>query len=198
MIKDFLKKNVLPLLSLLISVVTLLLFWCRFSPFTWDSFGAMATLLGGIVTFLVGIQIISVVDFKSKIDELKNKEYIIKNLIVSSNLQEIYIKSEIKMNIAEMCLKLRDYNDYMRFYLEAAECLLSVKLFEESLFEETVDKVNLMINALVNELENINIFATEEEKTSILELVYSIKKAANPLQARIEKLKKIELMLIHL
>ena len=174
--KDFLKKNVLPLLSLLISVVTLLLFWCRFSPFTWDSFGAMATLLGVIVTFLVGIQIISVVDFKSKIDELKNKEYIIKNLIVSSNLQEIYIKSEIKMNIAEMCLKLRDYNDYMRFYLEAAECLLSVKLFEESLFEKTVDKVNLMINALVNELENINIFATEEEKTSILELVYSIKK----------------------
>lgn len=196
--KDFLKKNVLPLLSLLISVVTLLLFWCRFSPFTWDSFGAMATLLGVIVTFLVGIQIISVVDFKSKIDELKNKEYIIKNLIVSSNLQEIYIKSEIKMNIAEMCLKLRDYNDYMRFYLEAAECLLSVKLFEESLFEKTVDKVNLMINALVNELENINIFATEEEKTSILELVYSIKKAANPLQGRIEKLKKIELMLIHL
>jgi hypothetical protein len=197
-VKDFLKKNVLPLLSLLISVVTLLLFWCRFSPFTWDSFGAMATLLGVIVTFLVGIQIISVVDFKSKIDELKNKEYIIKNLIVSSNLQEIYIKSEIKMNIAEMCLKLRDYNDYMRFYLEAAECLLSVKLFEESLFEKTVDKVNLMINALVNELENINIFATEEEKTSILELVYSIKKAANPLQGRIEKLKKIELMLIHL
>ena len=196
--KDFLKKNVLPLLSLLISMVTLLLFWCRFSPFTWDSFGAMATLLGVIVTFLVGIQIISVVDFKSKIDELKNKEYIIKNLIVSSNLQEIYIKSEIKMNIAEMCLKLRDYNDYMRFYLEAAECLLSVKLFEESLFEKTVDKVNLMINALVNELENINIFATEEEKTSILELVYSIKKAANPLQGRIEKLKKIELMLIHL
>lgn len=198
MIKDFLKKNVLPLMSMLISVVTLLLFWCRFSPFTWDSFGAMATLLGVIVTFLVGVQIISVVDFKSKIDELKNKEYIIKNLIVSSNLQEIYIKSEIKMNIAEMCLKLRDYNDYMRFYLEAAECLLSVKLFEDSLFEETVDKVNLMINALVNELENINIFATEEEKTSILELVYSIKKAANPLQGRIEKLKKIELMLIHL
>lgn len=198
MMKDFFKKNVLPLLSLLISVVTLLLFWCRFSPFTWDSFGAMATLLGVTVTFLVGVQIISVVDFKSKIDELKNKEYIIKNLIVSSNLQEIYIKSEIKINIAEMCLKLRDYNDYMRFYLEAAECLLSVKLFEESLFEETVDKVNLMINALVNELENINIFVTEEEKTSILELVYSIKKAANPLQGRIEKLKKIELMLIHL
>lgn len=196
--KDFLKKNILPLLSLLISVITLLLFWCRFSPFTWDSFGAMATLLGVTVTFLVGVQIISVVDFKSKIDELKNKEYIIKNLIVSSNLQEIYIKSEIKINIAEMCLKLRDYNDYMRFYLEAAECLLSVKLFEESLFEETVDKVNLMINALVNELENINIFVTEEEKTSILELVYSIKKAANPLQGRIEKLKKIELMLIHL
>ena len=68
--KDFLKKNALPLLSLLISVITLLLFWCRFSPFTWDSFGAMATLLGVIVTFLVGFQIWAVIDtsrFKAEI-----------------------------------------------------------------------------------------------------------------------------------
>ena len=151
-----------------------------------------------MITFLVGVQIISIVDFKSKIDELKEKEYIIKDLIITGNLQEIYMKAEIKMNIAEMYLKLRSYNDYMRFYLEAVESILAVKLFKESLFEKTVDKVNIMINRLVNELENVNIFVTEEEKISILELVYSIKKAATPLQGRIEKLKKIELMLIHL
>ncbi|WP_454945563.1 hypothetical protein [Capnocytophaga granulosa] len=196
--KNFLRKNWLGLLAILISVGTWLSFWLRFSPFTWDSFGAITAIMGIMITFLVGVQIISIVDFKSKIDELKEKEYVIKDLIITGNLQEIYMKAEIKMNIAEMYLKLRSYNDYMRFYLEAVESILAVKLFKESLFEETVDKVNIMINGLVNELENVNIFVTEEEKISILELVYSIKKAATPLQGRIEKLKKIELMLIHL
>ena len=196
--KNFLRKNGLGLLAIVISVGTWLSFWLRFSPFTWDSFGAITAIMGIMITFLVGVQIISIVDFKSKIDELKEKEYIIKDLIITGNLQEIYMKAEIKMNIAEMYLKLRSYNDYMRFYLEAVESILAVKLFKESLFEETVDKVNIMINGLVNELENVNIFVTEEEKISILELVYSIKKAATPLQGRIEKLKKIELMLIHL
>lgn len=196
--KNFLRKNGLGLLAIIISVGTWLSFWLRFSPFTWDSFGAITAIMGIMITFLVGVQIISIVDFKSKIDELKEKEYIIKDLIITGNLQEIYMKAEIKMNIAEMYLKLRSYNDYMRFYLEAVESILAVKLFKESLFEETVDKVNIMINGLVNELENVNIFVTEEEKISILELVYSIKKAATPLQGRIEKLKKIELMLIHL
>lgn len=196
--KNFLRKNGLGLLAIIISVGTWLSFWLRFSPFTWDSFGAITAIMGIMITFLVGVQIISIVDFKSKIKELKEKEYIIKDLIITGNLQEIYMKAEIKMNIAEMYLKLRSYNDYMRFYLEAVESILAVKLFKESLFEETVDKVNIMINGLVNELENVNIFVTEEEKISILELVYSIKKAATPLQGRIEKLKKIELMLIHL
>lgn len=196
--KNFLRKNWLGVLAILISVGTWLSFWLRFSPFTWDSFGAITAIMGIMITFLVGVQIISIVDFKSKIDELKEKEYIIKDLIITGNLQEIYMKAEIKMNIAEMYLKLRSYNDYMRFYLEAVESILAVKLFKESLFEETVDKVNIMINGLVNELENVNIFVTEEEKISILELVYNIKKAATPLQGRIEKLKKIELMMIHL
>lgn len=196
--KNFLRKNWLGLLAIVISVGTWLSFWLRFSPFTWDSFGAITAIMGIMITFLVGVQIISIVDFKSKIKELNEKEYIIKDLIITGNLQEIYMKAEIKMNIAEMYLKLRSYNDYMRFYLEAVESILAVKLFKEALFEETVDRANIMINTLVNELENVNIFVTEEEKISILELVYNIKKAATPLQGRIEKLKKIELMLIHL
>lgn len=196
--KETLKKNWLGLLSIVISVGTWLSFWLRFSPFTWDSFGAITAIMGIMITFLVGVQIISIVDFKSKIKELKEKEYIIKDLIITGNLQEIYMKAEIKMNIAEMYLKLRSYNDYMRFYLEAVECILAVKLFKESLFEETVNKANIMVNTLAHVLENVKIFVTEEEKVLMLELLYNIKKAANPLQGRIEKLKKIELMLIHL
>ena len=72
--KDFLKKNVLPLLSLLISVITLLLFWCRFSPFTWDSFGATTAVMGVIVTFLVGFQIGSVIDTSDLKQKLKQSK----------------------------------------------------------------------------------------------------------------------------
>lgn len=46
----FLKKNWLGLVTVVISVGTWLSFWLRFSPFTWDSFGAMATTMGVIVT----------------------------------------------------------------------------------------------------------------------------------------------------
>lgn len=196
--KEILKKNWLGLVAIVISVGTWLSFWLRFSPFTWDSFGAITAIMGIMITFLVGVQIISIVDFKSKIKELKEKEYVIKDLIINGNLQRIYMKAEIKMNIAEMCLKSNSYNDYMRLYLEAVECILAVKLFKESLFEETVNKANIMVNTLAHVLENVKIFVTEEEKVLMLELLYNIKKAANPLQGRIEKLKKIELMLIHL
>ena len=97
--KDFLKKNVLPLLSLLISVITLLLFWCRFTPFTWDSFGAMATLLGVIVTFLVGFQI----------------WMILNNGSFESNIKEIQKKLDIKMKIIEKSIKDADYTYNLYF-----------------------------------------------------------------------------------
>nr|DAE10778.1 MAG TPA: hypothetical protein [Siphoviridae sp. ctRNB7] len=97
--KDFLKKNILPLLSLLISVITLLLFWCRFTPFTWDSFGAMATLLGVIVTFLVGFQI----------------WMILNNGSFESNIKEIQKGLDIKMKIIEKSIKDADYTYNLYF-----------------------------------------------------------------------------------
>ena len=97
--KGFLKKNILPLLSLLISVITLLLFWCRFTPFTWDSFGAMATLLGVIVTFLVGFQI----------------WMILNNGSFESNIKEIQKKLDIKMKIIEKSIKDADYTYNLYF-----------------------------------------------------------------------------------
>ena len=97
--KDFLKKNILPLLSVLISVITLLLFWCRFTPFTWDSFGAMATLLGVIVTFLVGFQI----------------WMILNNGSFESNIKEIQKGLDIKMKIIEKSIKDADYTYNLYF-----------------------------------------------------------------------------------
>lgn len=70
--KNFLRKNWLALLAIVISVGTWLSFWLRFSPFTWDSFGAMAATMGIIVAFLTGFQIWAVIDNKERDKELKN------------------------------------------------------------------------------------------------------------------------------
>lgn len=70
--KNFLRKNWTGLLSIVISVGTWLSFWLRFSPFTWDSFGAMAATMGIIVAFLTGFQIWAVIDNKERDKELKN------------------------------------------------------------------------------------------------------------------------------
>lgn len=70
--KIFLRKNWLGLLAIVISVGTWLSFWLRFSPFTWDSFGAMAATMGIIVAFLTGFQIWAVIDNKERDKELKN------------------------------------------------------------------------------------------------------------------------------
>lgn len=56
----------------MISVGTWLSFWLRFSPFTWDSFGAMAATMAIIVAFLIGFQIWAVIDNKERDKELKN------------------------------------------------------------------------------------------------------------------------------
>ena len=93
--KDFLKKNILPLLSLLISVATLLLFWCRLEPFTWDSFGATTAVMGVIVTFLVGFQIWAVIDtsrFKAEQKEVEEtlQKVVYQELINQSILLDIF------------------------------------------------------------------------------------------------------------
>ena len=70
--KEILKKNWLGVVAIVISVGTWLSFWLRFSPFTWDSFGAMAATMGIIVAFLTGFQIWAVIDNKERDKELKN------------------------------------------------------------------------------------------------------------------------------
>lgn len=113
MMKDFLKKNALPLLSLLISVITLLLFWCRFTPFTWDSFGTMATLLGVIVTFLVGFQIWTIIDNKAH-----NKNVSEQIIEIKENIfKEIEnIKSDIKEDKKYLDNHNNSIEERLRFY----------------------------------------------------------------------------------
>lgn len=165
--KDFLKKNALPLLSLLISVITLLLFWCRFSPFTWDSFGAMATLLGVIVTFLVGFQIWAVIDtsrFKAEIKaEQKEMEETLQKVVYQELINQFIINFEFSMVYNEMG---RSLFSYLKFALQTVQLGVMCK---------QIDKCNSMINAMIEMIDKNMVEFTDKQHSILLDIFYNIK-----------------------
>ena len=124
--KNFLRKNGLGLAAIVISVGTWLSFWLRFSPFTWDSFGAMAATMGIIVTFLVGFQISAIIgvsrfekkieeeqkDFKNKIkEEQKKLDEKVRNLDLRQKDSD-YTYSYYFARIYGQSLNLPEYTRY--------------------------------------------------------------------------------------
>lgn len=165
--KDFLKKNALPLLSLLISMITLLLFWCRFTPFTWDSFGAMATLLGVIVTFLVGFQIWAVIDtsrFKAEIKaEQKEMEETLQKVVYQELINQFIINFEFSMVYNEMG---RSLFPYLKFALQTVQLGVMCK---------QIDKCNSMINAMIEMIDKNTVEFTDKQHSILLDIFYNIK-----------------------
>ena len=165
--KDFLKKNALPLLSLLISVITLLLFWCRFTPFTWDSFGTMATLLGVIVTFLVGFQIWAVIDtsrFKAEIKaEQKEVEETLQKVVYQELINQFIINFEFSMVYNEIG---RSLFSYLKFALQTVQLGVMCK---------QIDKCNSMIDAIIEVIDKNTVEFTDKQHSILLDIFYNIK-----------------------
>ena len=165
--KYFLKKNILPLLSLLISIATLLLFWCRFTPFTWDSFGAMATLLGVIVTFLVGFQIWAVIDtsrFKAEIKaEQKEMEETLQKVVYQELINQFIINFEFSMVYNEMG---RSLFSYLKSALQTVQLGVMCK---------QIDKCNSMIDAIIKMINKNTVQFTDKQHSILLDIFYNIK-----------------------
>lgn len=182
--KDFLKKNVLPLMSMLISVVTLLLFWCRFSPFTWDSFGVMATFLGVIVTFLVGFQIWAIIDTKEFKKSIKKENEIIneqlKNVVYQDLMNRFVISFEFSMVYHETATNLFAY---LKFSLQAID--LGITCNE-------IDKCNLVIKGMIDVVEYSNMSFTDKQQKILLSIFYNFQERA----LLIKELKNNELQYI--
>lgn len=165
--KNFLRKNWLGLLAIIISVGTWLSFWLRFSPFTWDSFGAMATTMGIIVTFLVGFQISAIIGvrrFEKKIEE-EQKE--IKNAIQTIDYLRTHslfiINHEFSMVYHEIGSSLFSY---MKFALQTVEYGVSCG---------QIITCNSVIKAINEVLSKNDVVFTEFEKGLLLSIYYSIK-----------------------
>ena len=165
--KNFLRKNWLGLAAIVISVGTWLSFWLRFSPFTWDSFGAMAATMGIIVTFLVGFQISAIIGvrrFEKKIEE-EQKE--MKNAIQTVDFLRTHslfiINHEFSMVYHEIGSSLFSY---MKFALQT---------LEYGVLCGQITTCNSVIKAINEVLSNSDVVFTGFEKGLLLSIYYSIK-----------------------
>ena len=165
--KNFLRKNWLGLLAIVISVGTWLSFWLRFSPFTWDSFGAITAIMGIIITFLLGIQISAIIGvrrFEKKIEE-EQKE--IKDTIQTIDYLRTHslfiINHEFSMVYHEIGSSLFSY---MKFALQTVEYGVSCG---------QITTCNSVIKAMNEVLSKSDVVFTEFEKGLLLRIYYSIK-----------------------
>ncbi|WP_314150623.1 hypothetical protein [Capnocytophaga granulosa] len=165
--KEFLRNNGLGLLAIVISVATWLSFWLRFSPFTWDSFGAITAIMGIIITFLLGIQISAIIGvrrFEKKIEE-EQKE--IKDTIQTIDYLRTHslfiINHEFSMVYHEIGSSLFSY---MKFALQTVEYGVSCG---------QITTCNSVIKAMNEVLSKSDVVFTEFEKGLLLRIYYSIK-----------------------
>ena len=165
--KEILKKNWLGLVAIVISVVTWLSFWLRFSPFTWDSFGAMATLLGVIVTFLVGFQIWTVIDNKEFKKEVKAEQKEVKDTLQSVVYQELINQFIINFEFSMVYYEIgRNLSPYLKFALQTIQLGLSCN---------QIEKCNLVIKGMLEVIENSSVEFTNRQHSMLLDIFYNIK-----------------------
>ena len=139
--KDFLIKNWLGLVAVVISVGTWLSFWLRFSPFTWDSFSVMATTMGVIVTFLVGFQIWTVIDNKEFKKEVKAEQKEVKDTLQSVVYQELINQFIINFEFSMVYNEIgRNLSPYLKFALQTIQLGLSCN---------QIEKCNLVIKGML-------------------------------------------------
>lgn len=164
---EFLKKNWLGLLSIVISVGTWFSFWLRFSPFTWDSFSAMATLLGVIVTFLVGFQIWTVIDNKEFKKEVKAEQKEVKDTLQSVVYQELINQFIINFEFSMVYNEIgRNLSPYLKFALQTIQLGLSCN---------QIEKCNLVIKGMLEVIENSSVEFTNRQHSMLLDIFYNIK-----------------------
>ncbi|WP_314894181.1 hypothetical protein [uncultured Capnocytophaga sp.] len=165
--KDFLIKNWLGLVAIVISVGTWLSFWLRFSPFTWDSFSVMATTMGVIVTFLVGFQIWTVIDNKEFKKEVKAEQKEVKDTLQSVVYQELINQFIINFEFSMVYNEIgRNLSPYLKFALQTIQLGLSCN---------QIEKCNLVIKGMLEVIENSSVEFTNRQHSMLLDIFYNIK-----------------------
>lgn len=182
--KYFLKKNWLSLLSIVISVGTWLSFWGRFSPFTWDSFGAITAIMGIMITFLLGIQISAIIELKEFKKKMKEEQKDFENKI-----KEEQKKLDEKVKNLDLRQKDSDYTysyyfariygqslnlpEYTRYSLQAMYYALQCDTKQHI---GACNELIIGVNELIKMMQGLSI--TESMQESLLKDFYRAKEVS--------------------
>lgn len=172
--KRFFKQNVVSLLALLISIVTLALFWCRFEPFTFDVFGATAGVLSILVTILIGFQFYNLFDFNKKKKEIDTQVEVMRVQLIQTNFQ------------THLALLMVFYD--LKNAYEVAHHGLSACYY--ALISNNIEGSISVMNA-ANQVCSNEIYLTRSEQSKLLSFVKDIEKVAS-----IKEVKDLELKIL--
>ena len=176
--KNFLRKNWLGLLAIVISVGTWLSFWLRFSPFTWDSFGAATAVMGVIVGFLTGFQIWAVIDNKEFKKEVKAEQEAFRDKVeikqkdIESTLQDVIYHELVNQFIINFEFSMvyyeigRNLSPYLKCALQTIQLGLSCN---------QIEKCNLVIKGMLEVIDNSPVEFTNRQHSMLLDIFYNIK-----------------------
>ena len=111
------KKNLSIILSLvaLVGVISVWVLWCLsvidFAVVTTDTFiGAMTGILGLLITFVVGWQIVNVLEIKDRMQKVSQLEKQLSSLKEATILLNYNMQSQISYSNGEMREKEKDYD----------------------------------------------------------------------------------------
>jgi sorbitol-specific phosphotransferase system component IIC len=114
---NVMKKNLSIILSLvaLVGVISVWVLWCLsvidFAVVTTDTFiGAMTGILGLLITFVVGWQIVNVLEIKDRMQKVSQLEKQLSSLKEATILLNYNMQSQISYSNGEMREKEKDYD----------------------------------------------------------------------------------------
>lgn len=114
---NVMKKNLSIILSLvaLVGVISVWVLWCLsvidFAVVTTDTFiGAMTGILGLLITFVVGWQIVNVLEIKDRMQKVSQLEEQLSSLKEATILLNYNMQSQISYSNGEMREKEKDYD----------------------------------------------------------------------------------------
>jgi len=163
-------KYVIPILSLIISVIALAVALPRPNNLGIDYLGVIVAIISLATAFAVGFQIWNALSLEKRLQELKNQietEYISKMNSLEKSLKEDYNNRVVNLSVvnafatsvisADLSISHKNYTQAFIYYISALEC-------ETIASKDDIDLGATVVPKLKSIIDNIPVCVTDQEK----------------------------------
>ena len=163
---DMIKRHVISIVAIILSVAAICLSICRIKPITADWMAVLVGILSMLVLFLVVWQVYSFVDFRTSIKEMKlsNKEF---------NYQIVNSRATSGMAIMDCYYRLITNDRQGVWYQYILHGVLSII---QASFIKDIETCNALVAAMIQVIASPEkIKLTKEQKGRIFSFIYQVK-----------------------